>query len=360
MHDSLRHIYDEPTLVQDPWTKIQRALDFLRTDILDKVPNTVQILVGQIHKAVPLTHLHQLEPAIQSYDNICRQLNDLGHPRADIDHKQILATYLSVAPDFQYLRDTSNNIYRLDTYAQSKIRVRDYICGVAMSKIASKGQNVSQLQHQISTAEIVDQTIARMISEGYQPPSSINAIRNSTVAPPYPLMSSNSAINRPFISRVDKCWNCRQQNPGHRTPQCPAPFCRPCMNAGEKTFEWPSILSPGYHPHNRCKYCRPDLRLPDSTTPSIAPSYSQNPVPYAHKRAQPIPITGAKRAYGTIHQLETIEPPTELIVSSTDDFMQDYDGTFDDEIWQSLSKSELYATEVSADSLYACTIRLWC
>ena len=33
VHDSLRHIYDDPTLTKEPWTKIQQALDFLRADL---------------------------------------------------------------------------------------------------------------------------------------------------------------------------------------------------------------------------------------------------------------------------------------------------------------------------------------
>ena len=202
----------------------------------DKVPNTVQILVGQIHKAAPLTHLHQLEPALQAYDTICRQLSDLGHSRADIEHKQGFATYLSVGSEFQYLRDTFNNLHRLDTYAQSKIRAREYILGVAMSKIASKGLNVPQTLHQISKAQLPDQTW-NTAPMGYSSTPSSYTPCPPTASPPYPTSAYPPGTSRPYISRIVSCWNCRQKNPGHRTTQCPAPFCRPCMNAGEKVFE---------------------------------------------------------------------------------------------------------------------------
>ncbi len=161
--------------------QVERVLPFLSTDILDKVANTLQILVGKIQKAAPLNHLYLLEPALQIYDSLCRQLADIGHPRPDIDHKMVLTTYISMGTEFQNLCDTFNSLHKGDTYDQLKLKVREHIHGVEMSHITSKlpkaDAPVQSSVHQISNAELVQQAMtSHMLSMGF-PSAAIKTLR---------------------------------------------------------------------------------------------------------------------------------------------------------------------------------------
>ena len=85
---------------------------------------------------------------------------------------------------------------------------------------------------------------------------------------------------------------------------CLALYCR-CCALKQRTCQWDSINSPGFHRHYQCTDCRPQYRIPPVSA-SPATTVGPFPTPYAYKRYRASatsynPVIPPKR---TINQME--------------------------------------------------------
>jgi hypothetical protein len=169
---------------------------------------------------------------------------------------------VSYSADFDRLR---GQLITFDgqTYAEWKELALKDIRGHELSDIVAKRYKVDHPTHQISSAESA--------SSSYQSPSqyAIHATHTAT--------SSSPHVRRQF----NGCWNCRSTT--HPAPECPALYCR-CCAIRQRTCQWESITSPGFHRHYQCADCQPQFRIP-----ALQPSAGPFPAPYSHFARKPRP-----------------------------------------------------------------------
>ncbi len=267
----LRHILQDVKLRPSPWDKFEQVLAFLSTDILGDTSNTIRRIGVSMDQLEPVSNRDQLEPTWTRYDMMVRQKLDLGTITTDEDMKTVFHRLISRSDDFVMLRS--------DILVHHKDAPYDHWKTLALSHIRA---------HDLNTLTV------NRYGLGHATPSI-----NSTVSSP-PSTSSNS----PAKQKHNRCWNCRDQ--AHSSPQCTALYCRHCA-LKQRTCQWDSITSPGFHRHYQCVDCQPMFRIPPipSAGPFPAP-YARGATRAAHRPPRPpvqsyIPPESLKR---TITQRE--------------------------------------------------------
>lgn len=279
----LRPILEDATLTNDSWQKYQRILDYLQADIVGDTFNTIQRITAKIDQLEPVYRREHLEAAWLQYDHYVRQQSDLGTLTTDDQKKIIFHRLISQSDDFRELRTAISVVNHNDTYEDWKILALRHMRGIELTEIASKRFKTASnpFTHSMSTINAVDQDPRHSQSYSIYPPTT-----------------------NPRRQMFSGCWNCR--NPSHSSGDCPALYCR-CCALQQRTCQWDSVSSPGFHRHYQCVDCRPQFRIPP--TPTASPStVGPFPIPYAHKRyskrPKPQPYVPPITSKRTINQME--------------------------------------------------------
>ena len=283
----VRHILDDPTLEQDPWSRYESLMAFLTADIAGETENTIHRIQVKIDHLQPVAKWDQLQPAWNLYDSYVRQQFDLGTPTSADTMKMMFHRLTSYSEDFRGLRDAMGTTYKTNTYAQWKELALTFIRRHELDEITVKRYKTDHSSSQIHLTEAsLDQ------SHSVFSPYSTAVSSASTKLAPIP----SSRVRNPFSG----CWNCRK--PDHAGPQCPALYCR-CCAYKQLVCQWDSVNSPGFHRHYQCEHAKPQFRIPPL---SAAPG--PFPAPYANRNrpSRPPVQPYIEPAHGkrTIHQLE--------------------------------------------------------